>query len=90
MTTFKIIMATMDGITLSISAKGCIQTGTRNDEYRKEIPIDYCRGVSVLIPIADLPEKDKLVYIKQKVEDAYNALPDETIVKQLIDKRWTT
>lgn len=89
MTTFEITMATTDGTTLSIAAEGCIQISTKNDEHGVQIPIIYCRSVSVTISIADLPPLDKLAYIKQQVEAAYDALPDETLVKQLIGKQWT-
>ena len=85
---FKITAATTDGTILSISAKGCIQIGTRTDEKRNSIPILNCRTVSVSILEADLPETGKLNYIKQKVEEAYAELPDLTVVKQLIGEQW--
>lgn len=89
MTTFKITSAITDGTTLSVSAKGCIQTGTRLDENEISIPIITCRTVSVSLLEKDLPEQKKLAYIKQKVEEAYDALPDLAVVKQLIGKQWT-
>ena len=90
MTTFKITIAATDGTILSISAKGCIQTGTRNDEHNNEIPLIYCRNMSITILITDLPVTGKFAYIKQQVEDAYDALPNEVLVKQLIGKQWTS
>ena len=90
MTTFKITMATTDGTALSIAAKGCVQTGTRQGEHGNPIAIMYCRTVSVTILIGDLPPTNKLAYIKQQVETAYDDLPDETIVEQLIGKQWAT
>ena len=88
MATFKITSAITNGITLSVSAKCCIQTGTRLGENEISIPIITCRSVSVSILEADLPAQKKLAYIKQKVEEAYDALPDLTVVKQLIGKQW--
>ena len=90
MTTFKITSAITDGTTLSVSAKGCIQIGTRTDEKGNSIAIISCRTVSISIPEADLPEIKKLNYIKQKVEEAYDALPDLSVVKVLIGKQWTS
>lgn len=89
MTKFKIISAITDGTTLSVSAKGCIQIGTRLDEEGNSIKIMDCRTVSISILEGDLPAQNKLAYIKQKVEEAYDALPDLTVVKQLICKQWT-
>lgn len=89
MTTFKITSATTDGVTLSISAEGCIVVGTRTDEECNSIPIITCRNVSVSILEVDLPETGKLNYIEQKVEEAYAELPDLAVVKQLIGKQWT-
>lgn len=88
MITFKILSATTDGMFLSVSAKGCIQIGIRTDENGNSIPIITCRTMSISIPIADLPKSGKLQDIKQKVEEAYNALPDLTLVKQLIGNQW--
>lgn len=88
-TLFKITSAVTDGTTLSVSAKGCIQVGTRTDEKGNSIPIITCRTVSVSILEADLPKSEKINYIQQKVEEAYNALSDLTIVKQLIGNQWT-
>ena len=90
MTTFKITSAMTDGTTLSVSAKCCIQIGTRTGENGNSIAIKSCRTVSASILEADLPETKKLNYIKQKVEEAYDALPDLSVVKMLIGKQWST
>jgi hypothetical protein len=86
---YKIISTVTDGTTLTVGAKGCEQIGTRKDEHGNSIPISKCRSVSVAILIADLPKSDKLTYIKTAIETAYAALPDETLVKSLIGKKWT-
>ena len=85
---YKITSAITDGTTLTVGAKGCEQIGTRKDEHGNNIPIIRCRHVSVEILIADLPESNKLAYIKTQIETAYAALPDETLVKSLIGKTW--
>ena len=90
MTTFKITSAITDGITLLVSAKCCIQIGTRTDENGNTLPILNCRTVSISILEADLPETKKLNYIKQKIETAYDALPDLSVVKILVGKQWTS
>lgn len=90
MTTFKITSAITDGTTLSVSAKCCIQIGTRTDEEGNSIAIINCRTVNVSILEAELPATKKLNYIKQKVEEAYGALPDLSVVKMLIGKQWNT
>ena len=91
MTQFKIISAITDGTTLSLSAEGCIQIGTRTEEGGRIIPITSCRNVGFISVLeTDLPETGKLNYIKQKVEEAYAELPDLSVVKQLIGKQWTT
>ena len=87
-TKFKITSATTDGTTLSISAKACIQIGTRNGAKGESIPIIACRSVNILILTVDMPETGRLNYVKQKVEEAYAELPDLTVVKQLIGKHW--
>lgn len=86
---YKITSAVTDGTTLTIGAKGCEQIGTRKDEHGNSIQIIRCRSVSVAILIVDLPESNKLAYIKTAIETAYTALPDETLVKSLIGKKWT-
>lgn len=88
MTTFKIIAATTDGTNITLSAKGCVLKGMRTDEYGNKIQIIACRGISVVIAIADLPPTEKWAYIKQQIENAYDALPNETLIKSLIDKQW--
>lgn len=90
MTTFKITSATTDGTTLSVSAKGDIQIGIRNDEKGKSISIIASRSLNISILEGDLPEteKEQLSYIKSKVEEAYDALPDLTLAKQIIGKEW--
>jgi len=85
---YKIISAISDGETLTVSAKGCEQIGTRKDEHGKSIQIIKCRSVNVAILIADLPKSDKLAYMKTQIETAYAALPDETLVKSLIGRKW--
>jgi hypothetical protein len=85
---YKIISAITDSTTLSISAKGCEQIGTRKDEHGNSIPIIRCKSVTIAILIADLPEKDKLSYIKTQIEAAYDALPSETLIKALMGKTW--
>lgn len=87
-TKFKITSAMIDGMTLLISAKVCLQIGTRNDAKGKTIPIIACRSVTISISTVDMPETGKLNYIKQKIEEAYAELPDLTVVKQLIGKHW--
>ena len=90
MTEFEIISATTDGETLFLTAEGCIELGMRNDENGNPIPIIQCRGVNISILIADLPAQNKMAYIRSQIETAYAALPDLTLVKQLIGKSWET
>ena len=86
---YKITSAITDGTTLTIIAKCCKQIGTRKDAYGNTIPVIKCRNVTVAILIEDLPPTGKLNYIKQEIETAYDALPDETLVKSLIGKTWS-
>jgi hypothetical protein len=44
----------------------------------------------VVILIADLPKTGKLGYIKTQIEAAYEALPDETLVKSILGKTWSS
>ena len=85
---YKITSAITDGTALTIIAKCCEQIGTRKGEYGNSIPIIRCRNVTVVILIEDLPTTDKLAYIKNQVEAAYKSLPDESLVKSLIGKKW--
>ena len=87
-TQYKITSAITDGAQLTVIAKCCEQIGTRKDEYGNSIPIIKCRNVTVVILIEDLPGTGKLTYIKNEIETAYEALPDETLVKSLIGKTW--
>jgi len=89
-TQYKITSAITDGTNLTIIAKCCEQIGTRKDEHGNSIPIIKCRNVTVVILIEDLPETGKLTYIKNEIETAYEALPDETLVKSLIGKTWVS
>jgi len=89
-TQYKIISAITDGTELTIRAKCCEQIGTRKDEHGNSIPIIQCRNVAVVIFIEDLPETGQLTYIKTQIETAYEALPDETLVKVLIGKTWVS
>lgn len=77
-TQYKITSAITDGTQLTVIAKCCEQIGTRKDEYGNTIPIIKCR----------IPGTGKLTYIKNELETAYEALPDETLVKLLIGKTW--
>jgi len=77
-----------DGIQLTVIAKGCEEVGTRNDEFSEKIPIIRCRNITAVIPLEDLPKSKQLSYIKTQIETAYNALPDETLVKSLIGETW--
>jgi len=88
-TQYKTTSAITDGTNLTINARCCEQTGTRKDEHGNSIPIIYCRYVTGVILIADLPETGKLGYIKTQIETAYAALPDEILVKSVIGKTWT-
>ena len=90
MTEFEITSATTDGETLFLTAEGCVELGTRNDENGNPIPIIQCRGVSLSVLIVDIPPTGKLAFIKSQIETAYAALPDLTLVKQLIGKNWGT
>ena len=90
MTEFEIISATTDRTTLFLAAEGCVELGTRNDENGNLIPIMQCRGITVSILITDLPVQGKLAFIKSQIEIAYAALPDLTLVKQLIRENWET
>lgn len=87
---YRIISAITDGTDLTIVAKCREQIGTRKGEGNIDIPIYNFRNVSVVICIEDLPENNKLTYIQQQVEAAYAALPNETLVKQLIGKTWSS
>ena len=87
-TQYKITSAITDGTQLTVITKCCEQIGTRKDEHGNSIPIIKCRNVTVVILIADLPGTGKLTYIKNEIETAYEALPDETLVKSLIGKTW--
>jgi uncharacterized protein YlzI (FlbEa/FlbD family) len=89
-TQYKITSAITNGTELTVNAKCCEQIGTRKSEYKDDIPIIRCRNDTVVILIADLPKTDKLGYIKTQIETAYEALPDETLVKLLIGKTWST
>ena len=89
-TRYKITSAITDGLDLTITAKCSEPTGTRKDEFGKGIAILKYRDVTVVIPITDLSKSNKLVYIKTQIELAYDALPDETLVKSLIGKVWST
>ena len=89
-TQYKITSAITDGTQLTVITKCCEQIGTRKDEYGNSIPIIKCRNVTVVILIADLPGTGKLTYIKNEIETAYAALPDETLVKSLIGKTWVS
>ncbi len=86
---YKITSAITNGTELTIIAKCCEQIGTRKDEHGVGIPIIRCRNVTVVILIEDLPISGKLGYIKTQIETAYDALPDETLVKSLIGKTWS-
>lgn len=86
---YRITSAITDGTNLTIIAKCCEQIGTRKDEHGNSIPIIRCRKLTVVILIEDLPATGKLGYIKTQIETAYEALPDETLVKQLIGKTWS-
>jgi len=79
-----------DGIELTVIAKGCEEVGTRNDEFSKKIPIIRCRNVTAVIPLEALPKSNQVSYIKEQIETAYNALPDETLVKSLAGKTWVS
>ena len=89
-TLYKVTSAITDGTNLTLRAKCCEQIGTRKDEYGNSIPIKRCRNVTVVILIADLPGTGKLAYIKNEIETAYDALPDETLVHSLIGKTWVS
>lgn len=88
MTQYRISSAITDGTNLTVITKCCEQIGTRKDEHGNSIPIKRCRNVTVVILITDLPGTGKLGYIKTQIETAYDALPDETLVKSLIGKTW--
>jgi hypothetical protein len=88
-TQYKIISAITNGTELTIVTKCCEQIGTRKDEHGNSIPIIKCRNVTVVILIEDIPATGKLGYIQTQIETAYEALPDETLVKQLIGKTWS-
>ena len=89
-TQFKITSAITDGTELTIHTRCCEQIGTRKDEYGNPVPIIKCRNVTVVILIEDLPGTGKLAYIRNEIETAYDALPDETLVKSLIGKTWVS
>jgi hypothetical protein len=88
-THYKITSAITNGTELTIITKCCEQIGARKDEHGNPIPIIQCQNVTVVILIEDLPATGKLDYIKTQIETAYGALPDETLVKQLIGKTWS-
>ena len=85
---YKIASAITDDTQLTVAVKCCEQIGIRKDEHGNPIPIIRCRNVTVVILIEDLPTTDKLAYIKNQVEAAYKSLPDESLVKSLIGKKW--
>jgi hypothetical protein len=87
---YRITSAITDGTQLTVITKCCEQIGTRKDEHGNSIPIIRCRNVTVVILIEDLPETGKLGYIKTQIETAYEALADETLVKSLIGKTWSS
>jgi hypothetical protein len=87
---YKTTSAITDGIQLTVITKCCEQIGTRKDEHGTGIPIIRCRNVTVVILIEDLPVTGKLGYIRTQIETAYDALPDETLVKSLIGKTWSS
>ena len=85
---YKITSAITDGTQLTVAVKCCEQIGARKDEHSNSIPIIQCRSIPVVILIEDLPATGKLTYIKNEIETAYDALPDESLVKSLIGKKW--
>ena len=87
---YKITSAITDGTALTVIAKCCEQIGVRKDEHGNPIPIIRCRNVTVVILIEDLPATGKLTYMKNGIETAYDALPDESLVKVLIGKTWVS
>lgn len=87
---YRITSAITNGTGLTIITKCCEQIGTRKDEHGNSIPIIRCRNVTVVILIEDLPATGKLGYIKTQIVAAYEALPDETLVKSLIGKTWSS
>ena len=89
MAQYKITSSITDGEQLTVIARGCEEVGTRKDEFSEEIPIISCRNVTAVIPLEDLPKSNQVSYIKTQIETAYNALPDETLVKSLIGKTWS-
>jgi hypothetical protein len=89
-THYKITSAITDGTNLTVISKCCEQIGTRKDEHGNDIAIIQCRNVTVVILIEDLPATGKLGYIKTQIETAYEALPDETLIKSLIGKTWSS
>jgi len=89
-TQYKVTSAITDGTNLTVITKCCEEIGTRKDELGNKIPIKRCRNVTVVILIADLPGTGKLSYIKTQIETAYDTLPDETLIKSLIGKTWSS
>ena len=87
-TQYRVTSAITDGTALTVIAECCEQIGVRKDEHGNPIPIIRCRNVTVVILIEDLPATGKLTYIKNEIETAYDALPDESLVKSLIGKKW--
>ena len=87
---YKITSAITDDTQLTVAVKCCEQIGARKDEHGDSIPIIRCRKIRVVILIEDLPKIGKLTYIKTQIEAAYDALPDETLVKSLIGKTWVS
>ena len=85
---YKITSAITDDTQLTVAVKCCEQIGARKDEHGTSLPIIRCRNVTVVILIEDLPATGKLTYIKNEIETAYDALPDESLVKSLIGKKW--
>lgn len=88
-TQYKIVSAITNGVELTIITKCCEQIGIRKDEYGNGIPIIRSRKVTVVIQIKDLLATGKVGYLRTQIEAAYNALPDETLVKSLIGKTWS-
>jgi hypothetical protein len=88
-TQYRITSAITNGTELTLIAKCCEQIGTRKDEHANPIPIIRCRNITVVILIEDLPATGKLDYMKTQIETVYEALPDETLVKQLLGKTWS-
>lgn len=89
MISYKITSVISDDVTLTVSANACEEIGTRKDEYNNSIPITRCRPVCVNISSSDLPKVNTLAYVKERIEAAYAGLSDETLVRLLLEKKWT-